>query len=121
MKARQRRIRLDELLVARGLASSVQKAQAIILAGEVFVNGERVSKSGTPIAGDAPVEIHTRASNSKAHFATFTSTRPAAFVSTSALPREASPIACSSTAQPASTLSTSRSIRLLGNCARTPA
>jgi 23S rRNA (cytidine1920-2'-O)/16S rRNA (cytidine1409-2'-O)-methyltransferase len=60
MKARQRRIRLDELLVARGLASSVQKAQAIILAGEVFVNGERVSKSGTPIAGDAPVEIHTR-------------------------------------------------------------
>jgi 23S rRNA (cytidine1920-2'-O)/16S rRNA (cytidine1409-2'-O)-methyltransferase len=60
MKARQRRTRLDELLVARGLVSSAQKAQAIILAGEVFVNGERVSKSGTAIAEDAQVEINSR-------------------------------------------------------------
>jgi 23S rRNA (cytidine1920-2'-O)/16S rRNA (cytidine1409-2'-O)-methyltransferase len=60
MKTRQRRVRLDELLVARGLVSSAQKAQAIILAGEVFVNGERVSKSGTPIAEDAQLEINSR-------------------------------------------------------------
>jgi 23S rRNA (cytidine1920-2'-O)/16S rRNA (cytidine1409-2'-O)-methyltransferase len=46
--------------VARGLASNAQKAQAMILAGEVFVNGVRVSTSGTPIAEDALVEINSR-------------------------------------------------------------
>jgi 23S rRNA (cytidine1920-2'-O)/16S rRNA (cytidine1409-2'-O)-methyltransferase len=60
MKTKQRRTRLDELLVARGLASTPQKAQAMILAGEVFVNGERVSKSGTAIADDAQLEINSR-------------------------------------------------------------
>jgi len=53
-------MRLDNLLMARGLASNVQKAQAMILAGEVFVNGIRVSTSGTPIAEDAQVEINSR-------------------------------------------------------------
>jgi ribosomal 50S subunit-recycling heat shock protein len=33
--------RLDVLLVERGLAQSRQRAQAMILAGEVLVNGER--------------------------------------------------------------------------------
>jgi 23S rRNA (cytidine1920-2'-O)/16S rRNA (cytidine1409-2'-O)-methyltransferase len=60
MKTKQRRTRLDELLVARGLASTSQKAQAMIIAGEVFVNGERVSKSGTAIAEDAQLEINSR-------------------------------------------------------------
>jgi 23S rRNA (cytidine1920-2'-O)/16S rRNA (cytidine1409-2'-O)-methyltransferase len=46
--------------VARGLASNAQKAQAMILAGEVFVNGIRVSTSGTPIAEDVQVEINSR-------------------------------------------------------------
>jgi 23S rRNA (cytidine1920-2'-O)/16S rRNA (cytidine1409-2'-O)-methyltransferase len=46
--------------MARGFASNVQKAQAMILAGEVFVNGVRVSTSGTPIAKDALVEINSR-------------------------------------------------------------
>jgi 23S rRNA (cytidine1920-2'-O)/16S rRNA (cytidine1409-2'-O)-methyltransferase len=60
MKRKTARTRLDHLLVARGLAANAQKAQAMILAGEVFVNGVRVSTSGTPIAEDALVEINSR-------------------------------------------------------------
>src|ERR1700733_11669680 len=60
MKRKTPRTRLDTLLMARGLAPNAQKAQAMILAGEVFVNGVRVSTSGTPIANDALVEINSR-------------------------------------------------------------
>lgn len=60
MKRKIPRARLDNLVVARGLASNAQKAQAMILAGEVFVNGVRVSTSGAPIAEDALVEINSR-------------------------------------------------------------
>ena len=60
MKRKTPRTRLDTLLLARGLAPNAQKAQAMILAGEVFVNGVRVSTSGTPIAEDALVEVNSR-------------------------------------------------------------
>ncbi len=60
MKIRQRRTRLDTLLVARGLADSLHKAQAMILAGEVSVNGARESKSGAAVAQDASLEINSR-------------------------------------------------------------
>jgi 23S rRNA (cytidine1920-2'-O)/16S rRNA (cytidine1409-2'-O)-methyltransferase len=60
MKRKIPRTRLDNLLVARGVAPNAQKAQAMILAGEVFVNGVRVSTAGTPIAEDALVEINSR-------------------------------------------------------------
>ena len=60
MKRKTPRTRLDNLLIARGLASNAQKAQAMILAGEVFVNGVRISTSGTPIAEDALVEVNRR-------------------------------------------------------------
>jgi len=60
MKRKTPRMRLDNLLMVRDLAPNAQKAQAMILAGEVFVNGVRVSTSGTPIAEDAVVEINSR-------------------------------------------------------------
>jgi 23S rRNA (cytidine1920-2'-O)/16S rRNA (cytidine1409-2'-O)-methyltransferase len=60
MKTRQRRTRLDDMLVARGLAYSARKAQAMILAGEVSVNGARETKSGTAVAQDALLEVHSR-------------------------------------------------------------
>ena len=41
--------RLDLLLVERGLVESRQKAQAMILAGEVRVNGQRADKAGALI------------------------------------------------------------------------
>jgi 23S rRNA (cytidine1920-2'-O)/16S rRNA (cytidine1409-2'-O)-methyltransferase len=60
MKTRQRRTRLDDLLVARGLADSARKAQAMILAGEVSVNGARETKAGTAVAQDALLEVNSR-------------------------------------------------------------
>ncbi len=60
MKVRNPRTRLDTLLVTRGLADSLPKAQAMILAGEVLVDGVRVSKSGTAIASEALVEVNRR-------------------------------------------------------------
>ena len=43
------RQRLDRALVERGLAESREKAQALILAGEVLVDGEKASKPGSPV------------------------------------------------------------------------
>jgi len=60
MKSKLERKRLDTLLVQRGLAESQQKAQAIILAGEVLVNGVVVQKAGTPVAIDAQLKIKSR-------------------------------------------------------------
>ena len=39
--------RLDVLLVNRGLAVSREKAKTLIMAGDVFVNGQREDKPGT--------------------------------------------------------------------------
>ncbi len=52
--------RLDKVLVARGLAESREKAQALILAGQVFVEGRRVDKAGTKISPEAQIEIRGR-------------------------------------------------------------
>ena len=49
MNAKRERKRLDVLLVERGLAESRQKGQAMILAGEVQVDGKRVDKPGLAI------------------------------------------------------------------------
>jgi 23S rRNA (cytidine1920-2'-O)/16S rRNA (cytidine1409-2'-O)-methyltransferase len=49
--------RLDQLLVERGLASSREKAQALIIAGQVLVNGQKSSKPGHSIAEDARIEV----------------------------------------------------------------
>lgn len=49
--------RIDKILVARGLAETRERAQALVMAGRVFVKGQRVDKAGTPIALDAPVEV----------------------------------------------------------------
>jgi len=45
------------LLVARGLAESRPKAQAMILAGEVMVNGQKAAKSGAAVATNAEIEF----------------------------------------------------------------
>jgi len=52
--------RLDVLLVERGLVESRQKAQAVILAGEVRANGQRADKPGATFSGDARIELATR-------------------------------------------------------------
>ena len=49
--------RLDQLLVERGLAESREKAQALILAGQVTVNGQKSAKPGHSIPADASIEL----------------------------------------------------------------
>ena len=49
--------RLDVLLLDRGLAPSRERARALILAGQVSVDGQVVSKAGAPVAADARVEL----------------------------------------------------------------
>ena len=61
MKTKAARKRLDILLVERGLAESVQKALAMILAGEVQVDGQRAAAAGTAVANDARIELNRRA------------------------------------------------------------
>jgi 23S rRNA (cytidine1920-2'-O)/16S rRNA (cytidine1409-2'-O)-methyltransferase len=60
MKSKATRKRLDVLLVERGIAESIQKAQGMILAGEVRVDGTRADKAGVAIAEDAQVEVASR-------------------------------------------------------------
>ena len=49
--------RLDLLLVARGLAPTREKAQAMILSGRVEVEGRRVEKAGAPVDAGASVQV----------------------------------------------------------------
>ena len=49
--------RLDILLCERGLADSRQRAQAVIMAGQVYVSGRKVDKAGAPTAEDAQIEL----------------------------------------------------------------
>jgi 23S rRNA (cytidine1920-2'-O)/16S rRNA (cytidine1409-2'-O)-methyltransferase len=60
MKPKSVRKRLDALLVERGCADSPQKASAMILAGEVRVDGQPAKKAGMPVASDARIEITSR-------------------------------------------------------------
>ena len=52
-----KKLRFDVLLVQRGLQESRQKAQATIMSGQVFVDGQRVDKPGAPVAEDAEIEV----------------------------------------------------------------
>jgi 23S rRNA (cytidine1920-2'-O)/16S rRNA (cytidine1409-2'-O)-methyltransferase len=56
-KPKAAKTRLDVLLVERGLAQSRERAQAVLLAGQVRVNGERMEKPGTRVADDARIEL----------------------------------------------------------------
>lgn len=49
--------RLDVLLAEKGLAPSRERAQSLILAGNVLVNDQPVTKAGHPVAEDAEIRI----------------------------------------------------------------
>jgi 23S rRNA (cytidine1920-2'-O)/16S rRNA (cytidine1409-2'-O)-methyltransferase len=53
-------IRLDSLLVERGLAASRERARALILAGEVRVNGQPAAKAGMQVPADADIALTGR-------------------------------------------------------------
>jgi 23S rRNA (cytidine1920-2'-O)/16S rRNA (cytidine1409-2'-O)-methyltransferase len=52
--------RIDRLLAERGLAESRERAQALILAGYVRVNGQRVDKPGHTFPADSNIEVTER-------------------------------------------------------------
>jgi 23S rRNA (cytidine1920-2'-O)/16S rRNA (cytidine1409-2'-O)-methyltransferase len=54
------KVRLDVMLAERGLAESREKAQALVLAGEVLVNGVKAQKPGQSVAPDASLEVLSR-------------------------------------------------------------
>ena len=49
--------RLDSEVLTRGLAASRERARALILAGQVRVNGQRVTKAGAPVAPDDQITL----------------------------------------------------------------
>jgi 23S rRNA (cytidine1920-2'-O)/16S rRNA (cytidine1409-2'-O)-methyltransferase len=49
--------RLDVLVVERGLTESREKAQALILAGQVLVNGQKAAKAGANVDADASIQL----------------------------------------------------------------
>ena len=49
--------RLDKLVVERGLAPTREKAQALILAGQIHVSGQSATKAGALVSTDARVEL----------------------------------------------------------------
>ena len=51
------KLRLDKLLVDRSLAASRERAQAMIIAGRVLVNEQRVDKSGASVSADATIRL----------------------------------------------------------------
>jgi len=54
---KQKKARLDVLLVERGFAPSREKAQALLLAGQVRLDGQPAAKPGTSVATDSTIEI----------------------------------------------------------------
>jgi 23S rRNA (cytidine1920-2'-O)/16S rRNA (cytidine1409-2'-O)-methyltransferase len=55
--ALKKRDRLDTVLVERGLVATRERARALILAGQVRINGQTASKAGTAVAVDAAVTL----------------------------------------------------------------
>jgi 23S rRNA (cytidine1920-2'-O)/16S rRNA (cytidine1409-2'-O)-methyltransferase len=51
------KLRLDKLIVERGLVTSRERAQAQILAGKVLVNGQKIEKAGTAVDPDCEVRL----------------------------------------------------------------
>ena len=51
------KLRLDKLLMERGLVKSRERAQALILAGKVMVNEQKIEKSGAAVESDAAIRL----------------------------------------------------------------
>jgi 23S rRNA (cytidine1920-2'-O)/16S rRNA (cytidine1409-2'-O)-methyltransferase len=49
------KLRLDKLVVDRGIASSRERARALILAGKILVDEQKIDKAGTPVSADSAI------------------------------------------------------------------
>jgi 23S rRNA (cytidine1920-2'-O)/16S rRNA (cytidine1409-2'-O)-methyltransferase len=59
-KTRMEKVRVDQLLVTRGLVESRARGQALVIAGLVFSGETKIAKPGQAIAQDAPLEVRGR-------------------------------------------------------------
>lgn len=57
IESRAVKARLDKLLVERGLAASRERAQALVLAGRVLVDGQKVEKAGAAVEAGAEIRL----------------------------------------------------------------
>ena len=54
------KIRLDNLLVEKGLAETREKAKSLIMAGHVISHGQKLTKAGTSVPNNIPIELISR-------------------------------------------------------------
>ena len=114
--------RLDVLLVARNLAESRSKAQAMIMAGEVYVNEQKADKAGLEVNIDEDPVIEVRGSACPyVSRGGLKSIRPASSAVTPARRPAALPTACCSRGPARSSPSTSATASWRGRSAPTPA
>jgi 23S rRNA (cytidine1920-2'-O)/16S rRNA (cytidine1409-2'-O)-methyltransferase len=59
-RAQMAKQRIDQLLVSRGLAESRARAQALVMAGLVFVGERKIDKPGQQVAEDAAIDVRGR-------------------------------------------------------------
>ena len=59
------KLRLDQYLCQNGLVASRERAKALIMAGVVFVDEQKVDKPGTPVREGARVEVRGHSGCSK--------------------------------------------------------
>jgi 23S rRNA (cytidine1920-2'-O)/16S rRNA (cytidine1409-2'-O)-methyltransferase len=59
----QEKIRLDELLLRRGIANSLSRAQSLILSGSVLIHDRMETRSGISVPIDAPIRIREKIKN----------------------------------------------------------
>ncbi|OGW41403.1 MAG: hypothetical protein A2010_04280 [Nitrospirae bacterium GWD2_57_9] len=57
MKQKIEKVRIDRLLVGRSLVESRERGQALILAGQVLVNGQKLDKAGALVPEDAEIRV----------------------------------------------------------------
>ena len=55
--SKTRKLRLDRLLVGRGLSESRERAQAVIIAGQVLVSGQKIDKAGALVPENAEIRV----------------------------------------------------------------
>ena len=54
------KVRLDQLLFDKGFAPSREKARALIMSGNVFLDGQRTDKPGQQVSPDALPDVHLK-------------------------------------------------------------
>ena len=58
--AKSEKTRLDQALLQRGLAPDLKEAQALVMAGDIFIDGQKAGKPDRRVAGDTRIEVREK-------------------------------------------------------------